>query len=78
MALIGLVFAVYKIQSYKKSIHNTFDSALIFILAAFYVSHGDVTVTEFASINRYFLPSMGLTLQFFLLWSVWVMQCGGL
>ena len=52
---------MYTLQPYKKSIHNTFESALIFILAAFYVSHGAITVSEFASTGEYFILSVCLT-----------------
>ena len=59
--LIAAATGVYMIQPYKKSTHNTFKSTVIFILAAFYASHGAIFAAEFTSADGYLIPSLGLT-----------------
>ena len=59
--LIAVAIGVYTLRPYKKSIHNSFESILILVLAAFYTSHGAIIAAKFASTDEYLIPSLGLT-----------------
>ena len=59
--LIGAAIGVYTLQPYKTSTHNTFESMLILVLAAFYASHGAIVSAKYTSVDGYLNFSMGLT-----------------
>lgn len=61
VVLIGLAIVICTLQPYKRPAHNVFDVAQILILAAFYASHGAVSVAQFASTDQYITFSIGLT-----------------
>ena len=61
---MAFVLAVCALQPYKRQAHNIFDATQFFILAAFFGSHGMLTVAQFASENKHFLPSLGISFSF--------------
>ena len=61
MILMAYTLAVGVIQPHKKSAHNTFEAALLMILAAFYAAHGATSIAQLATKRGFLLPSIVLT-----------------
>ena len=61
IVLMAFAAAVYILQPFKKTFHNTFDATMLLSLAAFFCSHSSVAVAQLSSIEDYILPSLAFT-----------------